>query len=339
MIPGYAPSKETVRDHLAHLSATAHLPRWQRGDASLELLLGLRDAVIDQQLLLLAPRLERTNDGFALGPDDVNALVTDTSEERVASIIGRTCSALALAWCAATSDEALRLLDSITRFMLDRAGTWGVPSGLFVSACELAVRSQLPIPSDLRGLTPDRWVEEQAASGALFVAREWPPPLPQALVRDPLTGLLSRSTLARDPHRFRLPDGSEIVAFPKKEVVVLDVDRMKHVLDVYGMRSGDGVLRGIADALQRALGDIVIRYGGDEFLVFCEHAEGPRVALAAVEAVRNANIRCFEAPDERIAATVSAGIGTGATLSAALRAAERGLEKAKRGGRDRVEEG
>ena len=39
----YEPSASVVREHLEHIRATASEPSWRRGDASLELLLGLRN--------------------------------------------------------------------------------------------------------------------------------------------------------------------------------------------------------------------------------------------------------------------------------------------------------
>jgi diguanylate cyclase (GGDEF)-like protein len=53
-------------------------------------------------------------------------------------------------------------------------------------------------------------------------------------------------------------------------VVMLDLDRFKHVNDVLGYRFGDLMLKGVADRLsQQAVrnGDLVARLGGDEFAV------------------------------------------------------------------------
>lgn len=52
-------------------------------------------------------------------------------------------------------------------------------------------------------------------------------------------------------------------------VAMLDVDNFKEINDTYGHREGDMVLRIIAKTIVRVLRreDIVIRYGGDEFLL------------------------------------------------------------------------
>ena len=52
-------------------------------------------------------------------------------------------------------------------------------------------------------------------------------------------------------------------------VEIIDVDRFKQVNDTYGHLAGDVVLRDIAAAIQSCIRstDILIRYGGDEFLL------------------------------------------------------------------------
>lgn len=52
-------------------------------------------------------------------------------------------------------------------------------------------------------------------------------------------------------------------------VIMLDIDFFKNVNDTYGHSAGDAVLKGIAEVLQQNIraGEIVCRYGGEEFLV------------------------------------------------------------------------
>lgn len=53
--------------------------------------------------------------------------------------------------------------------------------------------------------------------------------------------------------------------------IFLDVDHFKHINDTYGHEQGDVVLKNIAKMLQDSFraSDIVMRFGGDEFCVYC----------------------------------------------------------------------
>jgi len=62
-------------------------------------------------------------------------------------------------------------------------------------------------------------------------------------------------------------------------VLLLDIDRFKHINDEYGHRRGDEVLQEVAGTLaRRARGsDLLARVGGDEFAVLCPNT-GPEQA-------------------------------------------------------------
>lgn len=82
---------------------------------------------------------------------------------------------------------------------------------------------------------------------------------------DGLTGALRRdrglSDLAHEIDRARRSDERLVVAF-------VDVDGLKAINDARGHAAGDELLRGVGVALRSGLRsyDLVIRYGGDEFL-------------------------------------------------------------------------
>jgi diguanylate cyclase (GGDEF)-like protein len=103
--------------------------------------------------------------------------------------------------------------------------------------------------------------------------------LAEVAATDDLTGALRRSAglaaLQREIDRSRRVGGKGI------SVIFLDVDRLKHVNDTEGHAAGDRVLvEAVAAIRQRVRSyDLVIRYGGDEFLcalvdVAPEDAEG-----------------------------------------------------------------
>jgi diguanylate cyclase (GGDEF)-like protein len=82
---------------------------------------------------------------------------------------------------------------------------------------------------------------------------------------DGLTGALLRERglgdLDREVDRAHRTDGRLVLAY-------VDVDGLKAINDLHGHAAGDQLLRDVADALRNGLRsyDLVVRYGGDEFV-------------------------------------------------------------------------
>ena len=85
--------------------------------------------------------------------------------------------------------------------------------------------------------------------------------------RDYLTKLFNRSGVIDLYHPLAMSRRSEGAL----AVILLDVDHFKLVNDRYGHSAGDQVLAGIAQILtdNTRTGDIVGRWGGEEFLLIC----------------------------------------------------------------------
>jgi diguanylate cyclase (GGDEF)-like protein len=83
--------------------------------------------------------------------------------------------------------------------------------------------------------------------------------------RDDLTGVLSR-----DAGRDQLGQALDRAHRTGEPLVIafVDVDHLKRVNDAHGHAHGDGLLRELGSALRRSLRsyDILVRYGGDEFV-------------------------------------------------------------------------
>ncbi len=125
-------------------------------------------------------------------------------------------------------------------------------------------------------------------------------------------------------------------------VLMVDLDHFKAVNDTYGHLVGDRVLRTVARACRRVIreGDVLVRYGGEEFLVLLPGA-GAEDVLEVGERVRRVVAETTVAEgDQRIAVTVSLGGATHgnavASPEALIAAADAALYEAKDAGRNRL---
>ena len=116
-------------------------------------------------------------------------------------------------------------------------------------------------------------------------ARQWS----HEASHDSLTGLLNRRELER-----RLQSALEDAAIDRSTlaVVMIDLDGFKKVNDRFGHAAGDELLRQVSATLKASLrtGDVVGRFGGDEFLVLLEHCaeeDAVRITSALIERLRN----------------------------------------------------
>jgi diguanylate cyclase (GGDEF)-like protein len=101
---------------------------------------------------------------------------------------------------------------------------------------------------------------------------------------DPLTGLPNRAQF-RDAVRAAIADAAE--GRRAVAVILLDLDRFKHVNDVLGYAFGDRLLKGVAERLSKHVlreGDLVARLSGDEFALLLLDSDAP-TALRVAERV------------------------------------------------------
>lgn len=151
----------------------------------------------------------------------------------------------------------------------------------------------------------------------------------QAVLEDPLTGLGNRRLL-----RAVIEEGGAAAL----SAVFVDLDDFKSVNDRFSHEVGDQVLRAVAGLLrdQCRSDDVLVRYGGDEFLVLTPG--GPDVAEAVAHRI-HAAVRDLDWEQVASGLRVTASVGVGLAApdeGTPLSAADHALLQAKREGRDRV---
>ena len=106
-------------------------------------------------------------------------------------------------------------------------------------------------------------------------------------IEDELTGLYNRRgflSLAKDA--IRLMDE------PDYHIIFIDMDKMKDINDSYGHDIGDSALKEAAKILKTCFreGDIISRYGGDEFIVFVSSIKDEIVEKIKTRIEENVNL-------------------------------------------------
>lgn len=163
--------------------------------------------------------------------------------------------------------------------------------------------------------------------------------LREANLRDPMTGLHNRRFL--EEYVDTLIAGSQRRQ-SNISILMLDLDYFKMVNDQHGHDVGDSVLKELAKVLTRSVrtSDLVIRYGGEEFLIILQDtvreladsvAEKIRLAVEAMKIQAGATV---------LKKTISIGIsdfpGDTETFWQAVKYADVALYRAKEEGRNRV---
>lgn len=231
-------------------------------------------------------RLHETGAGF---PSTADRLITELARARALERVGRLEDAadlLAAAQARRPRGEP-NLGLSVTREL-------GRLRALLAVGCDPANQAA---KDSLRAYTAELeaelWSMHQARELSLRsrlaherLRREHRAVAAQALA-DPLTGLPNRRALDEVLARVLAAPVGAAERTPLS-VAMIDVDRFKQVNDIMSHARGDEVLRLVAGALRRSLraGDMVARYGGDEFVVVLPGTSAADAAAALSRAVR-----------------------------------------------------
>ena len=153
---------------------------------------------------------------------------------------------------------------------------------------------------------------------------------------DPLTKIFNRKKFEEEcakaikiAHKYRMPIS----------LLMIDIDHFKKVNDTYGHQAGDEVLRRVAKTIELQLreGDLLGRFGGEEFIVMLPQAD-KKDAMDVAQRIRTA-ISGFTTEGVGVV-TVSIGVSneiTGDNKKSLIKRADTALYHAKANGRNLVE--
>lgn len=153
---------------------------------------------------------------------------------------------------------------------------------------------------------------------------------------DELTGLHNRRSFK---DIFALTASSARRHYHPLSLIIIDLDHFKTVNDTFGHNAGDLVLKEYADSIMEMVRDedLVVRWGGEEFIVLLSHT-ACEAAAALAERIRS----CFEQKTSGtvpLAITASFGVAqlrNGEHEETLIKRADDALYRAKHEGRNRV---
>lgn len=193
---------------------------------------------------------------------------------------------------------------------------------------EARVRERTGELSRLNGLLMHEIEERKRAEEALY----------QAAMTDSLTGLPNRRAMERhlEAQAARVSRGGKPFS-----VLLCDLDRFKSVNDAFGHEAGDEFLRATARVLKAAVrvGDMVCRWGGEEFLVLLADTDLEGALAAAGKLCRAMEELRVPVGEFMVTRSISIGVSVCEdcrNLDEVLRLADEALYSAKDLGRNRV---
>ena len=145
---------------------------------------------------------------------------------------------------------------------------------------------------------------------------------------DKLTGLANRQALDMMLQRDMAENRRTGMGLA---ILLLDLDRFKHINDKHGHLAGDAVLKSVADKL--------VRWGGEEFMVILKRTDLNAALLVAEKIRQHVETTQIAYGSDKLTLSCSIGVAVlreNDTADSLLNRADRGLYAAKQGGRNQV---
>ncbi|MGB9715148.1 MAG: diguanylate cyclase [Thermodesulfovibrionales bacterium] len=163
----------------------------------------------------------------------------------------------------------------------------------------------------------------------------------QEAIEDPLTGLYTRRYFfekARDEAYNSIKNNSPISIF------IFDLDDLKGYNDMHGHPEGDYLLKELSQILKENSreGDVIARYGGDEFIILMPDTDKDGAALYAEKIRKIIAGYPFRYRDKQPSGyiSISGGVASfpfdGRSLSEVIKLADKALYESKRSGGNRI---
>lgn len=154
---------------------------------------------------------------------------------------------------------------------------------------------------------------------------------------DPLTGALNRLGFAQEISQ-RAPNE---LLLRNTTLMVIDLDHFKRVNDSHGHDAGDVILREAAQAIHKntRASDLFVRWGGEEFVLYCESTNAQHALLIAEKIRAAVEAMSIQHDEKIISVTLSIGIGVVESheqFESLFRRADQALYRAKQLGRNCV---
>ena len=154
---------------------------------------------------------------------------------------------------------------------------------------------------------------------------------------DPLTGAFNRNKFpaaTRDFMRISLEIKEPFA------LIMFDIDHFKNINDTYGHDVGDVVLVGFAQTISAFLDrrHVLIRWGGEEFILLCLHYDGAQ-AEAFANLIREAVSEAHIHPSDQVTCSGGVAIWYGTaedTVDHMVKRADTALYQSKENGRNRI---